>query len=1010
MTRLAIVLFLCCLTIQLYSGTPGWKRIQPLAEQRIGHNAVMVHTGDVVVFGGANAAGIPLATCFVQNGVSTQRVATINTMAVARMYATCVVVHDAQGISSVYAIGGYTGSAGNYSSSAVVEVLRFSATTNTWRWETISPLPTAAAECAATWDGLDHIIVTGGYAQTGGNRATGTQLNVSCRINIRNGSVQTMGNMATARAQHGTYTFADQTTNNAVLTAGGEPTLPQSTELLAGTTWDTRANPPRAYRKNGVPVSDISGTARIFGGNDENGVPMATTESYDPKSGWRPAPRMSQARSASSATLVAGPVDTAQAYIVVAGQSTTGAISGVELFRMPTQTTPTGAFETFDALNVASKERVVTMTGVNLPMVVGGFTTLEVEVYQPLRSADVNFPATEVGSQSDSIPVVVTNTWILPVDVRSVRVVGDPDFLVAVDTTIIKLASGASRGLVTFFRPTQQGVRTAKIILDMGPVADTLTLTGNGVASTIAVLTNAVDYGSVQVLKDSVQCFTLLKNNGTDTSRVDSIIVTPANAFRIISPTGRTFVAPGDSLVVCIAFSPRAQGGVAGSATVAIGPKRFPAALTGRGIRTKAIIQPQRDCDTLDGKRLDVITVGVTVENTGDRPVTLTGTTIQTPIVGVFVFDQSVVFPFTLQPAEVRVLNAQFTIQREGTERVGISFDSNSDTLMQATYCYVVKSKGIDLSAATIDVGQLCAGDSVTREVTISNVSTSETIVFDSVGVDNAPGSRASITALTILPRSSQTIRTTYKATATGAVTGSVQLYGATSATSIPFTGTIKPGIVISIPSRSVFAGEQIVLDVQAAGTFGNTLEFELLHSPSVISITTITANVPTGTVSMVKLNQRGTGVSIPFTGVPTQPITLQLQVEALRSADTVTTLRAVSIADGSCVSSDTATMFIAPPCGGEGSLLRFGKGASVSVNPTPALHQAVATIYATQDMPFTVQVVNALGLVVQEYSVAPCMHAEVPLNINTMPSGVYDVRIISRQTIMDNHVLRVLR
>ena len=948
-----VVLFVCSLSTWTLAGTPKWQQIAPLAEQRIGHCATMVHNGDVIVFGGANSAGVPIATSFVQNGTSTQRIATVNTMTVPRMYSTCVVVPDAQGNSMVFAIGGYTGTNGNYASSAAIEVLRFSTTSNTWRWETLSPLPTGTAECTAVWDGADHIVITGGYAQTTGNRASGTIQAASYRLNVRNGSIQTINAMATARAQHGTYRFLDQTNVRQVLTAGGEPTPPQSTELLAGITWDTRANPPRAYRKNGVPISDISGTARIFGGNDENGQPLATTEAYDPKSGWRPAPRMSQPRSASSATLVAGPTDTAQAYMVVAGQSTSSVINGVELFQMPTSTAPSGAFEQFDALNVASKERIVTMTAANLPIVVGGFTTASVEMYQPLQSNDVSFPATEVGSQSDSIPVLITNTWILPVNVISVRLVGDPDFLVAVDTTTLRLPANGGRRLITFFRPTQQGTRTAKLVLDLGPVADELTLTGNGVASTIQVLTNSVDYGSVQVLQDSVQCFTLLKNNGTDTSRVDSVIVAPAGAYRIISPTGRTFVAPGDSLRVCIEFNPKVQGAIVGSATVAIGTKRFPAALTGRGIRTKARIREQTTCDTLSGKRGDVVVVGVTVENTGDRPVTITAATIQTPIVGVFVFDASVVFPFTLQPGEVRVLNAEFNIQREGTERVGLNFTSNSDTVMQASFCYVVLSKGLDLDVSAIDVGQLCAGDSVTREVVITNVSTSETLVFDSVGVDNAPGSSATISGLTVLPRSSQTIRTTYKATGVGTVSGSVQLYSATSTTAIPFVGNVQAGITMAIPSRAVFAGEQIQLPITAQGTFAQTLEFELLHSLSVINIVTITANAPFGNVTLVKLNQRGTGVSVPFINAPTGPVVLQVQIEALRSADTITTLRAVGVQNGTCVFSDTATIFVAPPCGGEGSLLRFGQGASVSVNPIPAFDNATATINATQEMPF---------------------------------------------------------
>ncbi len=978
-----------------FAGEPGWRLLPPLAMPRVGHTAVMVHTGEVILVGGRDATGSVITSSVVLDGITGNTAPTGNTDPSPRTNSAVVVVPGTANTSVVYVIGGYTGGSGSYASSAAVSRLRYDATMQEWRWESVGSLPIATGDCRAVFDGVDEIIVSGGRTQTTGAIGSGTRSTVTASINIITGVIRRLGDHITARAEHGLYRFADQSNTTVVMAAGGEPSPPTSTELLAGTSWDPRANAPLAYRVWAVPVSDVSATARTFGG-EQNNVPLATCEWYDPKSGWRNAPRMNEARSHFDATVIASPTDTALAYLAVAGKGATASLNSCEIFSLPTSSDPAGGWVTFHALNVAAADRTVALTASNVPVVCGGEGTDAVEVLQPLSAANVTFPSTEVGARSDSVLITITNTWLLPIRIRNISVVGGADFIVTADTSVIELAAGQSRSLLAWFRPSQPGMRTSQLVLNMGIVSDTVLLQGNGLASTVQVITDVMDHGDVPVKTANRICLPLLRNNGTDTTWVDSIVIDPPGAFVVESPVGKTAVAPGEELTVCIVFRPQQRGAVAGSATMYIGPRSYPVAVLGNGIRTLGVIR-NGVCDTISAQRNDVVTLSAAFEIVGDRDVTVTDVQVQTAIPGTAVLAVPSLVPFTLRPQEIRIVDVEYTVQREGEEHIQLTATSNSDSLMSGVVCVVIRSRNVVPNVTAVQVGDLCIGDTVATSIVITNASAVEDISVTDVAVENSSQISVSTQGAFVLPpRSSQVITVVVGASQSGPLNGNIVVNTSTGSSTIPVVGHVLDGLMLQLPSASMAPGMIVRLPVGISAPGTQQATFLLHHAEDVLAITGIETIPGQAELSTAATTQRvvgGTRLVLDFVQPLSAPTTVHLVVEALRGSNVVTDLFAKRDAMEACVLGDTSAIYIDPSCGQERSLVSLGQGANVSVSPLPASTIMNVHVSSVGRNNLELRLVDVSGQLVLSQAV----HAGyLNVDVSAIPTGTYSLQLLS--------------
>ncbi|MEP7219228.1 MAG: kelch repeat-containing protein, partial [Bacteroidota bacterium] len=531
---------------------PGWRSHTPLPLALTGHRTLLLPTGDVLIAGGLTSDGTVTRTSYLYSPATGTFRPTLNQLITARAGHALIAVTVA-GSARVFAIGGFGGTAGNYRGEATVEMLEYDAAVGNWRWRGIGSLGLARGEPRAAWDGGGSIIVTGGYAQNGGAIRGGTRTTAADKIDIIGLNVRPIDPMSAARAEHVAARIIGDNGIPQVLVAGGED-LPAttSTQLLRGTAWDPIANPPLAYHSAGIGVGDPAGVARVFGGFDGGGAPTGACEWYDVKRGWRAAPRMLAPRARFNATTVAGTADTVAAYLAAAGIGAGGALSGTEVFQLPGASFPNGAWISFPSLVVAGSERDIAITGNNLPLVSGGSDRSDAaiaatEIFQPFRASDRSFGDEEVGRRSDSTPVSIENEWLLPVRAEHFRIVGSAEFSFRGDTADFTLPAGGRRTIRLYFRPALAGPRDGLLLFDIGSITDTVRLSGRGIASRIGIINSPLDFGTGLLGAHRTECRYLLRNSGTDTSVIDSVVLAPPGSFRLISPIGRVAVAPGDS-------------------------------------------------------------------------------------------------------------------------------------------------------------------------------------------------------------------------------------------------------------------------------------------------------------------------------------------------------------------------------------------------------------------------------------------------------------------------------
>jgi len=986
----ALLLGLCVVAVA-QAGVPRWIRLAALPQAVDGHATVMLRDGAVFTVGGFGAAGaVTDATSIVDpvSGIITNA----QPLPQARARFATVVVSTAAG-SDVYVIGGYTGSVANAVSSARVDVFRYDATTRTGTWRAIGSLDAAVADCRAVFDGISAIVVTGGTSQAAGAPGTGTAVQRSWTINTTSFVVTRGADLTLPRSSHATLRYIDAQNRPAVLTAGGEAPPPTTaTELLLAGLWDARTNPPRQWRNDGGSVTDRSGTARVFGGRTPAGVPMVDCEFYDPKSGWRAAPRMAEARAAFGITAVSGPTDTASAVLVAGGATAAAPTRGAELFMLPSGTDPVGGWEALPQLVAAAASNASAMSAWNLPTVSGGRTAAApsdmLQILQPLNAPDITLPPTEVAALSDSVILRVTNTWVLPVHIDRMVVEGTAEFIVAFDTSAPTLAAGATRNVLVFFRPATEGPRSGRLVIHIGPVRDTVQLRGTGLSSTVSLTTSGIDVGDVIVTTQRDTCINLVVNQGTDTLRIDSLRIDDADVT-ITSPLGRPRIAPGDTLRICLRYRPTARRVLTGALTIHIGGKLLPVAVTGRGVRRFVVVQSRPLCDTITATVGSTLSLVANITNPSDRVVRITDIRVTSTTAGTVVLDPAMTFPVNVPPGGALPVLLVQTVIREGREDIVLTTVDDGDTVARGTICTVPRSRAVQLDASVIDLGVVCGGQTVDRVIRLENASSIETIVIDNISFANILGTTGATLPLVLQPRTAAAVPVTLTIPDVGNVDGRISFDGAAGSVVASVVGTIAPSADVVLQTTAAFATGGVARQaIVATPTTTQNLEIGIGFNARALAPRAIALGVGFGgTVDIDRVGLGRAALRVALDRAPaTGEVVAFLDWDVLR-ADVLQTVMTIGPTPAQpCVASDTITVDVDPLCGGSAGLVFAPSGAlfvrpqsgSLVVHVVNANPRGVFTVYNLQGQAvITEHLAGATTTIsgIAEYGVYSCVY-----------------------------------
>jgi len=975
---------------------PEWRFTSPLPISLTGHKSVTLHTGEVLVCGGITFSGAATQSSFVyKDGKWTQ---TANQLQFARAYHSLVAVRKQNGESIIFAIGGYSGSTGNYTSIPSVEVLQFTSTTQSWSWRMIGNLPASVGNCASAYNKKDYVVVSGGRIQNGGVLNSGVPTAISARINVNSLVIERIGDMASPRSEHATLMLNGAKGDSIVLSASGETASIPSTELLNNSTWDARANPPAFMQRFGANFTDDAEVARMVGGIDTSSTPTNRGQWYDTKSGWRPMPRMQTPRAKTSITQIAGIKDTTKNYIIVAGETTSGTTPKTELFSQPNSTNPNGTWMPFDDLNISASERTIAIDIDNLPLVSGGksqnliFT--QCEQYQPFSANDIDFGQEEIGRESQRLIVKVTNNWFLPVQLRSIRIPGSAEFRLVNSRDSVVISPNNSLDIEVRFRPNTIGKRSAFLYFNAGSLVDSVIVSGEGIKSSIAVLTTIKDFGSRRILTDTTICFPALKNEGKDTTVIDSIQIDPLGNFVVISPLGRVRIPPDSTMNICMKFTPSSRQIFGAGAIIHISDKAFPISLTGRGIRAFINTTSQIGCDTIKLAPGDSLVYLLIISNNSDLDVKIDSTIIQTSLSGTFTAKNPSQFPLLMKPNDRTAVEIIFKPQQEAQERGTVLFVNNGDTICSANLCFVPRNRSININIPQSQQFAFCEGDSLQLPIILENPSNFDNLIIDSVYVQNMSGYSTGNVKTTLLPHQTIPANITIVPSQNGIQQATIVVLTNQGFSQSVVSLNVLPSMKFSIDTVTASVGDSIIFIVKRSDAISavNSTELHIRYNGSVIiprTIVNITGKNYINTSTSTLTNSYGkTTLSLFWNSHPaTLDSVFGIMCEVLRGNDLQTSLSFESgLGNDVCVQQTSGKLIIGNICGGRNSLISTKNIVVMKLMPNPASEKITLNIIAPSNKS-TLHIRNLFGEITAKYMINSF---ESIIDISMLATGLY--------------------
>ncbi|GAA3451920.1 choice-of-anchor D domain-containing protein [Dactylosporangium matsuzakiense] len=219
--------------------------------------------------------------------------------------------------------------------------------------------------------------------------------------------------------------------------------------------------------------------------------------------------------------------------------------------------------------------------------------------YLPDNGSNINispsalgFGSVVTGSTSASQAVTVTNSGSASAPIGTIAVTGD---FAQTTTCGSSLAAGASCTVSVTFKPTAAGSRTGALSITASGIANSVPLSGTGVAPGPIVNANpgSLTFGGTVVGTSAATQTVTLNNSGTTAATVSAIAA--SGDFSQTNTCGSS-IAVGASCTVTVRFTPTASGSRTGTLTVTSSANNSPAtvSLSGSGIGTDTNIALNR--------------------------------------------------------------------------------------------------------------------------------------------------------------------------------------------------------------------------------------------------------------------------------------------------------------------------------------------------------------------------------------------------------------------------------
>jgi len=1002
---------------------PHWITQTSLPSPLTGHKTLMLPDGNILIAGGTDNAGNCIKSTYIYN-FSDGSVSFLCDMNATRSFFSLVPVIKSKTSVRIYVIGGYSGASNNYRSIKSVEYLDYALGQTNFQWLNVGDLRNSRAECNADFDKNSKIIITGGFEQPGGAYRSGIKLKSTEELNVTNNQIIQTGDMSKVRAGGTLGMILNDLGNDQFIIAGGEYIAPSSTELYTGNIWTSFANPPKVYRNFSCGFADIVKIARTFGGYNDVGVPINTCEWYDVKAGWKYSPSMITARADADFTLVAGLKDTVPVYLVTAGAGKGNKLSECEYYSLPNQSNPSGVWVQFNNLNVKGSNRRVSVAGNNLPVVTGGSDAggnpiTNLEIFQPLTAQDVRFSAEEVGRISDSMVVNIRNEWLLPVRLTNFRT-DVSEFFFNADTLNFIIPAGSQRQIFVRFLPNDAGLRKGNLIWNIGGITDTVKLEGTGIQSSISLVSKNISFGEIFLANDTTVCYPAIKNNGTDTTYIDSISVNPNVDFELVSPFGRTKIAPGETMTVCIRFHPIIRNTINGTAMIHIAGRSYPSSLDGKGIIRYLKGFGSVDCDTFNFVPNQSYQAILTLRNPSDRAVDVSKINITGNASNTFTCSQTT--PFTVLVNDRIDIPVTFTPPAEGTYRINVEFVNNGakDSTVIIPVCFVIRSRSVSFLNSEIDFGTICPGDTALQTLMLENPGNYDKIMLDSITSDgdNSKLIFSKIIQTELAPRENFSLPLKFSSNTPGIFSYNVVAFTSFGSTSISVKARVLPKILLTSDKQNYSAKPPSLFDINYTLSGIDitqpllTGNFELEFNPTILNLLVIkNSNPPLDEIKtkITKANGNKTLVNITWQNpviIPSAQLTFEFESLLGNSDNTKVIISSVQPNDF-CILADTVSFTTDGVCGGKNGLINAKSGVVVTLSPNPAKEFLMVEFFGVNKTQIYFTISDVYGnLIFNNCYKIDFQSTNDLINLKEIPSGLYFYEVKSTSGILRDKIL----
>lgn len=477
------------------------------------------------------------------------------------------------------------------------------------------------------------------------------------------------------------------------------------------------------------------------------------------------------------------------------------------------------------------------------------------------------------------------------------------------------------------YLPTTEGdvAGTLRIQSDAANAAEvTVLVSGTGVAAPapqIVAEPAALAFGDVEV-NDTQELTVTLRNPGTGDLEISGLVLEAAAASGLVlsaAPTTPVLVVPGSAVTVDVAYTPPAEGPVAGTLRVqsnAVNGSELPIPVSGTGVplpMPQLVVTPAAlDFDAVEVGQSSALTLSISNPGTGDLEIS--AFTLDALAASGFALTELPSVPATVAMGETLEIEVTFTPTAEGTVTGTVQLLSNAVNTPEA----VVPLQGIGVSVpvpqisvqpVALSFGEVPVGSSETLPLTVRNIGsaplniaalTLEAEASSGFALTNAP-----VGAVVVLPGELFGMEVTFTPTAEGTVTGTVRIQsdamnGAEVIVPLQGTGTVvsEPQIAVmpaSVAFGEVELGQNLTMSVEIRNE--GDADLELISVTIAAGIDTefrlgdIPERVAPGDIAVIEVTYQPTALG-PVVG------SLQLQSNAVNTPNVSVSLSGTGVPD----------------------------------------------------------------------------------------------------------------